>query len=129
MVDFLHYQLISSLTSKVNKVLDEDQTCDPTIYFGKGRGVHNLLYYAIANGLYSLPIIMNALPLMQLTASTRHSITSILKENKEEGLQVSLLMTMNCLIGFNKKKEVDINLNDVFLFFNLLQSQSSLCKS
>ena len=47
MVDFLHYQLMSSLTAKIDKILISNQTYDPTINFGKGRTIQNLMHYAI----------------------------------------------------------------------------------
>ena len=76
MVDFLHYQLMSSLTAKVDQILDENQTYDPTINFGKGRVVQNLLQYAIENGLHSLPLLFNALPSLVLTNQVRSQIQS-----------------------------------------------------
>lgn len=78
MVDFLHYQLISSLTSKVDRILDENQTYDPTINFGKGRSIQNLLQYSIENGLHSLPILFNAIPSLPMTNQARSLIQSIL---------------------------------------------------
>jgi hypothetical protein len=70
---------MSIFTAQVNSILDENQTYDPTINFGKGRSQHNLLGYAVANGLYSLPIMFNAIPIMNLTSSTRSSLQNLLK--------------------------------------------------
>ena len=67
MIDFLHYQLMSSLTAKIDRILDENQTYDPTINFGKGKTVNNLLQFAVENGLNSLPILFNAIPIAFLT--------------------------------------------------------------
>lgn len=83
MIDFLHYQLTSCFTSQVSDILNDNQTYDPTINFGKGRSQHQLLAYAVANGLYSLPIMINAIPVMVLLSNTRATILSILKEEKE----------------------------------------------
>ena len=47
MVDFLHYQLMSSLTAKVDRILSDNQTYDPTINFGKGKSIQNLMQFAI----------------------------------------------------------------------------------
>lgn len=38
-------------------------------------------------------------------------------------------MTMNAIVGVSKKKSIDIEVKDLFLFFILLQAQSSLSKS
>ena len=108
MVEMLHYQLMSCLTSKVNSIIDQNQTYDPTINFGKGPAVVNLLQYALQNGLHSAPILFNAAPILLLSNQTRNQISSILnvKEYKSEGLQVSILMTMNAIVGKKKKKSI-----------------------
>lgn len=77
-VEILHYQLMSCLTSKVNAIIDQNQTYDPTINFGKGPAVTNLLQYAFQNGLYSIPTLFNALPILQLSNQIRNQINSIL---------------------------------------------------
>jgi hypothetical protein len=78
MVDFFHYQLMSILTTKVDRILDENQTYDPTINFGKGKLVHNLLQFSVENGLHTLPILVSALPVVPLTNTTRNQLHSIL---------------------------------------------------
>lgn len=40
-----------------------------------------------------------------------------------------MLMTMNSVIAISKRKGIDIEPKDMFLFFILLQSQSSLAVS
>lgn len=77
-VEILHYQLMSCLTSKVNAIIDQNQTYDPTINFGKGPAVTNLLQYAFQNGFYSIPTLFNALPILQLSNQIRNQINSIL---------------------------------------------------
>ena len=47
MVDFVHYQLMSCLTSKIDQILENNQTYDPTINFGKGKSVFNLLQFSV----------------------------------------------------------------------------------
>lgn len=69
---------MSSLTSKVNAIIDENQTYDPTINFGKSTAVTNLLQYALTNGLNSLPTLFNAIPVLMFTNQTRNQISSIL---------------------------------------------------
>ena len=71
MVEMVHYQLMSIFTIKVNNILESNQTYDPTINFGKGRSAYNLLQFAIENGLSSLPVQFNALPILTLTNSIR----------------------------------------------------------
>lgn len=78
MVEMLHYQLMSCLTSKVNAIIDQNQTYDPTINFGKGPAVINLLQYALMNGLNSLPVLFNAAPILLLSNQVRTQISSIL---------------------------------------------------
>ena len=78
MVEMLHYQLMSCLTSKVNAIIDQNQTYDPTINFGKGPAVTNLLQYALMNGLNSLPILFNAVPILMLTNQIRNQVNSII---------------------------------------------------
>lgn len=78
MVEMLHYQLMSCLTSKVNAIIDQNQTYDPTINFGKGPAVMNLLQYALTNGLNSLPVLFNAAPILLLSNQARNQISSIL---------------------------------------------------
>lgn len=131
MIDFLHYQLMSSLTAKIDRILDDNQTYDPTINFGKGKTVSNLLQFAVENGLNSLPILFNAIPIAFLTNQIRIQIYSTInvKEYKEEGLQVSMLITMNSVVCVSRRKNIDLEVKDIFLFFNLLQSQSALSKS
>ena len=36
---------------------------------------------------------------------------------------------MNSIVSITKRKSIDIEVNDIFLFFILVQSQSSLSKS
>ena len=76
MVDFVHYQLMSSLTAKIDKILDENQTYDPAINFGKGKSVSNLLQFAVENGLNSLPTLFNAIPIAFMTNQVRTLINS-----------------------------------------------------
>ena len=38
-------------------------------------------------------------------------------------------MTMNTVVSISKKKSLDMSIKDIFLFFNLLQGQSTLSKS
>lgn len=38
-------------------------------------------------------------------------------------------MTMNSIVGLSKQKSIDIEIKDLFLFFVLLQAQSTLSKS
>jgi len=71
MIDFVHHQLMSCLTGQVNTILETNQTYDPSINFGKTRPEHLLLHYAFTNGLHSLPIAFNALPIMPLPSATR----------------------------------------------------------
>jgi hypothetical protein len=133
MIEMVHYQLMSSLTSKVNSIIDENQTYDPTINFGKPSSstIVNLLQYALINGLHDLPILFNAIPILIMSSQDRAQINSILnvKEFKTDGLQISLLMTMNSIIGISKKKQINIKPKDIFLFFVLMQGQLSLSKS
>jgi hypothetical protein len=133
MIEMLHYQLMSSLTSKVNSIIDNNQTYDPTVNFGKSSSntIVNLLQYAQTNGLHGLPILFNAIPILIMSNQDRNIINSILnvKDYKTDGLQVSFLMTMNSIIGISKKKQINIVPKDIFLFFILLQGQSSLSKS
>lgn len=71
MVEMLHYQLMSCFTSKVNNILETNQTYDPTINFGKGRSAYNLLQFSIENGLHSLPVLFDSLPILMLSNSNR----------------------------------------------------------
>jgi hypothetical protein len=129
----LHYQLMSSLTSKVNNIINENHTYDPTVNFGKSSSstIVNLLQYALINGLNGLPILFNAIPVLIMSNQDRSLIHSILnvKEYKTDGLQVSVLMTMNSIVEVSKKKQINIQVKDIFLFFVLMQGQSSLSKS
>lgn len=95
MMEFVHHQLMSCLTGQVNTILDTNQTYDPSINFGKTRAEHLLLHHAFANGMNSLPITFNAIPIMHLPAQTRSTIFSLFKEEKIEGLQISILMTLD----------------------------------
>lgn len=69
---------MSCLTSKVNSIIDQNQTYDPTINFGRSSAVVNLLQYAVQNGLHSLPVLFNAAPALVFTNHTRNLISSIL---------------------------------------------------
>ena len=40
-----------------------------------------------------------------------------------------MIITMNSVVSISKRKNIDIEVKDIFLFFNLLQSQSTLSKS
>ena len=71
MVEMVHYQLMSIVAAKVNNILESNQTYDPTINFGTGRSAFNLLQFAIENGLSSLPVQFNALPILTLANSIR----------------------------------------------------------
>lgn len=104
----LHYQLMSSLTSKVNTIIDQNQAYDPTINFGKTSVVTNLLQYALINGLNSIPTLFNAVPVLLYSNQVRSQISSILnvKEYKCDDLKVSILMTMNAVVGISKHKEI-----------------------
>lgn len=42
---------------------------------------------------------------------------------------MSILMTMNSVVGISKQKAIDVAVKDIFLFFVLLQAQSTLSKS
>ena len=130
-VEILHYQLMSCLTSKVNSIIDQNQTYDPTINFGRSTAVVNLLQYAVQNGLHSIPILFNAAPILLLPNQIRNQISSIMnvKQYKAEGLQISILMTLNSIVNVSKKKNIDLETKDLFLFFILVQAQSLLSKS
>lgn len=69
---------MSCLTSKVNSIIDQNQTYDPTINFGRSSAVVNLLQYAVQNGLHSLPILFNAAPALVLSSQSKNLISSIL---------------------------------------------------
>lgn len=69
---------MSCLTGKVNEIIEQNQTYDPTINFGKGQSVPNLLQYALENGLNSIPTIFNAVPVLMLTNQVRNQISTIL---------------------------------------------------
>jgi hypothetical protein len=129
MMEFVHHQLQSCLTGKVNGILDTNQTYDPSINFGKTRTEHLLLHYAFTNGLYSLPVAFNAMPVMPLPAQARAALYSLLKEEKIEGLQINILMTMGELVCLHKQKNIDLATYDLFLLNTLIQSQSSLFTS
>ena len=94
MMEFVHQQLQSCLTGKVNAILDTNQTYDPSVNFGKNKNENKLLHYAFTNGLYSLPIAFNAIPMMPLPSLARIAIVGFLKEEKIEGLQINIVMTM-----------------------------------
>lgn len=80
MLEFMHHQLLSCLTGQVNSILDTNQTYDPSVNFGKSRTEHMLLHYAFNNGLQSLPITFNAIPVMPLPSSVRSTIYGLLKD-------------------------------------------------
>jgi hypothetical protein len=82
MMELVHHQLMSCLTGKVNAIIDSNQTYDPAVNFGKNRTEHLLLHYAFENGLSSLPILMNAVPVLPLPQSTRSAIYSLLRDEK-----------------------------------------------
>lgn len=46
MMELVHHQLMSCLTGKVNAILENNQTYDPAVNFGKNRTEHLLLHYA-----------------------------------------------------------------------------------
>lgn len=126
MMEFVHHQLMSCLTGKVNVHLNTNQTYDPAINFGKNRTEHLLLHYAFENGINSLPITLNAIPVLSVAQSVRSKIYSLLRDHEIEGLQVNILMTMNSVIQIHKQKGIDFTAADVFLFNTLIQSQTSL---
>ena len=95
MIELVHHQLMSWLTGKVNSILETNQTYDPSINFGKTRSEQILLNYAFENGLTSLPVMFNAIPVMPLPSQTKSAIASLLREEKIEGLQINILMTMS----------------------------------
>jgi hypothetical protein len=80
MMELVHHQLMSCLTGKVNAILESNQTYDPAVNFGKNRTEHLLLHYAFENGLYSLPILLNAVPVLPLPQATRSTIYSLLRD-------------------------------------------------
>ena len=129
MMEFVHQQLMSCLTGKVNAILDTNQTYDPSVNFGKNKTEHLLLHYAFTNGLYSLPISFNALPIMPLPSSARIQIYGFLKEEKIEGLQINIVMTMSEVVCIYKQKDIDLTQSDIFLLNTLIQSQSSFFSS
>ena len=83
------------------------------------------------NGLYSLPVLFNAVPPLVLKQSIRNQLNNYLKEAKEEeeGMLVSVLMTMSHLIAIWKRKGVEFRHADFLLICNLLQTNSNLCKT
>jgi hypothetical protein len=129
MMDFVHHQLMSCLTAQVNTILDSNQTYDPAINFGKARTEHLLLHTACATGLTALPIAFNALPVMPLPASSRGALLGLLREERIEGLQISVVMTLNEVVAVHRQKGIELHCYDVFLFTSLIQSQSSLFRS
>ena len=82
MMEFVHQQLQSCLTGKVNGILDTNQTYDPSVNFGKTKTERTLLHYAFTNGLHSIPVALNAVPSMPLPASVRSQLQGMLKEEK-----------------------------------------------
>ena len=129
MMEFVHMQLQSCLTGKVNSILDTNQTYDPSVNFGKNKAEHLLLHYAFTNGLYSLPILFNAIPTMPLPSQVRLTLMGMLKEEKIEGLQINIVMTMSEVVCVHKQKGIDLTTSDLFLLNTLIQSQSSLFSS
>ena len=55
-------------------------------------------------------MLLNAIPIAFLTNQIRLQVYSAInvKEYKEEGLQVSLLMNMNSVISVSKRKNIDL---------------------
>lgn len=125
----MHHQLISCLTGQANAILDTNQTYDPSINFGKTRSEHLLLHYAFTNGLYSLPVAFNAIAVMPLPSQLKSTLGSMLREEKIEGLQISILMTMSEVVYIHKQKGIELTTYDIFLLNTLIQSQSSLFSS
>lgn len=82
MMDFVHHQLMSCLTGQVNAILQNNQTYDPGVNFGKSRTEHLLLHYAVENGVRSIPIALGSVPVLPLPAAIRSNIHSLLKETK-----------------------------------------------
>ena len=76
----MHHQLMSCLTGKVNAIISENQTYDPSCNFGKSKTEHLLLHYAFNNGLTSLPILFNSIPVMPLPKELRLTIYNLLRE-------------------------------------------------
>ena len=91
--------------------------------------MQNLLHYAVYNGLQSIPILYDCIPILPLISKSREAITSILKDHDEDGIQINMLITFNHLVAIHKTKGLDFNVRDLFIFFNLIQTQSSLSKS
>jgi hypothetical protein len=66
---------------------------------------------------------------MNIPYAIRSNILSALKDEKIEGAQINILMTLNEVIAIYKKKGIDIKVYDIFVLSLLIQSQSTLSKS
>ncbi len=127
MLNLLHYQLISSLTGQINAIIEENQSYDPTVNFGKGNAVQNLLNYTIETSLNSFAITLDQLPTLSLNAGLRNTLLGHLKKIKDlEGFEANLLLSRSQVISFYKKKGFNLSNKDIFLFFNLFQAKPSL---
>lgn len=64
--------------------------------------------YAIMNGLYSLPILYNVVPVLPIKNAMRNQIHQFLRQAKdeEEGMLVGILMSMSHLISIWKRKGI-----------------------
>ena len=102
MIELMHHQLMSCLTGKVNEILDNNQTYDPSVNFGNHRSEHKFLHYAFENGMNSVAVSFKAMPVMPLPFPTKNTIYSLLKEQRIEGLRISILMTLNEVIYVHK---------------------------
>ena len=56
-------------------------------------------------------------------------MTGFLKEEKIEGLQINIVMTMGEVVCIHKQKGIDLTTADIFLLNTLIQSQSNLFSS
>lgn len=66
---------------------------------------------------------------MPLPQALRSSLWGLMREEKIEGLQINILMTMEEVICVHKQKGIELAAADICLLNTLIQSQSSLLTS
>jgi hypothetical protein len=119
---FLHSQIISILTSQVNKMFQRNASFDLRgLLGGTDRVLRSMIHSASAEP----SMLLGAVPCLRMPAKTRDELSALLASARPADLLFGLVLAHNHLVTMLRPRRTALHAADVLLVMNTIASSAS----
>ena len=121
-LNFLHAQIISILTGKVEKIFQRNASFDLRGLLG---GTDRVLRSLIREGSGEPTMLLQATPCLRMPAATRAELGRLLAATRPTALLFGVLLARGCLVQLLRPKKTPLHQHDLLLIMNTVNSSAS----